>query len=478
VNERYRATILKEVVNANRLAIMCFDEEIHGVSALTTDILAVLAAFSSEFSRPTLKNIQILLIGAILCRGPRRISSILRVMGLASVRNFSKYHRVLSRAEWSGLSLAKILLGLLIKLLPDSWPVLVAVDETLERRKGKKIKAKGLYRDAVRSSQSNVVTSFGLKWEAMMLIVPMPWCKRPWALPFLTVLAPSKKANEKAGRRHKTSLDWTRQMVILVSRWLKRQWVLIGDGAYACMDLAATCIKLQVILISRLRLDAQLYQFPVYEKKKLGRKPIKGPRIKLKELLTDPSQNWQTAIVNWYGGEQHTIEYLTFNCLWYHAGFEPLTLLIVLVKTPNGKNMAEAFFSTNIHLAPTKIIEYFVLRWNIEVTFEETRALLGVETQRQWSDKAIARSTPLLMGLFSFVTLVAFTMHQTKALVSQETASWYNKESDLTFSDLLVIVRRSIWSQKYFSKSEKQLDSDKCFDKTIDALIYQLSLAA
>ena len=121
---------------------------------MTTDILAVLAPFSSEFSRPTWKNIQTLLIGAILCRGARLVSSVLRVMGLSSVRNYSKYHRVLSRAKWDSLILAKILFGLLVELLPDSWPILIAVDETLERRKGKKIKAKGAYRDAVRSSQS------------------------------------------------------------------------------------------------------------------------------------------------------------------------------------------------------------------------------------------------------------------------------------------------------------------------------------
>lgn len=164
--------------------------EIHGVLTLTSDILAVLAPFASEFSRPTWKNIQILLIGAILCRGPRRISSILRVMGLSNIRNFSKYHRVLSRSTWDGLKLAKILLGLLVQLLPASWPILIAVDETLERRRGKKIKAKGLYRDAVRSSLSNVVTSYGLKWQCMALIVALPWCKRPWALPFLTILSP------------------------------------------------------------------------------------------------------------------------------------------------------------------------------------------------------------------------------------------------------------------------------------------------
>lgn len=131
---------------------MCFDQEIHGVSALRTAILTVLTVFSSEFSKPTRKNIQILLYGAILCRGACRVSSALCVMGLASVRNFSKYHRVLSRAEWDCLAFAKILLGLLVNLLPSTWPVIIAVDQTLERRKGKQIKAKGLYRDAVRSS--------------------------------------------------------------------------------------------------------------------------------------------------------------------------------------------------------------------------------------------------------------------------------------------------------------------------------------
>ena len=227
---------------------------------MTTEIISVLAAFASEFTRPTWKNIQTLFIGAILCRGARRITSILRVMDLKEERNFSKYHRVLSRAEWSGLALSKILLGMLIAILPVSWPILIAVDETLERRKGKKIKAKGVYRDAVRSSQSKVITSFGLKWECMTLIVPLPWCSRPWALPFLTVLAPSKKANEKAGRRHKTSIDWTRQMVKIVSRWLKhRAWILLGDGAYACMALAQACVGQGVTLISRLRLDAQLF---------------------------------------------------------------------------------------------------------------------------------------------------------------------------------------------------------------------------
>jgi hypothetical protein len=368
---------------------------------------------------------------------------------------------------------------MLVKLLPESWPILIAVDETLERRRGKKIKAKGIYRDAVRSSQSKVVTCFGLKWECMTLIVPLPWCKRPWALPFLTVLSPSKKANEQAGKRHKTSIDWTQQMVKLVSRCLKRaSWILIGDGAYACMDLAQTCIRMGVTLISRLRLDAQLFEFPEYSPKTLGRRPIKGKRIQLKILLDDPTQDWQSLSVNWYGGEQKTIEYLSFVCLWYHAGKTPTPLRIVLVKTPGGKNIAETFFSTNIENTPAQIITWFILRWNIEVTFEETRAHLGVETQRQWSDKAIQRSTPLLMGLYSILTLIAIKMNETKTMLVQETTSWYNKNGELTFSDIIVAVRRSIWSKRYFSKSQNNDDLVKITEQGTRFLIYQLALAA
>ena len=445
---------------------------------MTPEIISIITVFACEFNRSTWKKMQTLFIGAILCRGARRITSILRVMNLGQERNFSKYHRVLNHASWNGIALSKILLGLLIKLIPQSWPILVAVDETLERRKGKMIKAKGVYRDAVRSSQSHLVTSYGLKWECMTLIVPLPWCRRSWALPFLTVLSPSKKSNEVAGRRHKTSIDWTRQMVMLISRWLnKAAWILVGDGAYACMALAQTCIDRNVTLLSRLRLDAQLFEFPVHLPKKLGRKPVKGKRIELKKLLEDPNQSWVSLDVNWYSGIQKTIECLSFTCLWYHAGEPPVTLRIVLVKTPGGKNSAETFFSTDVTLKPVQIINWFILRWNIEVTFAETRMHLGVETQRQWSDKAIHRTTPLLMALYSLLTLIALEMNKKKALVVAETTSWYDKKGELTFTDIILAVRRSLWSKR-FSKSENDQDSLKIIDQNTKYILDQLVLAA
>ena len=232
-------------------------------------------------------------------------------------------------------------------------------------------------------------------------------------------------------------------------------------------------------LLSRLRLDAQLFEFPeAVPLGKRGRKPVKGKRINLKALLNDSTQTWQSLTFNWYGGEQKKIECLSFICLWYHAGKLPLTVRIVLVKTPNGKNIAETFFSTNVNNSPLQIINWFVLPWNIEVTFEETRSHLGVETQRQWSDNAIQRTTPSLMALYSVLTLIAIKMNKIKPLVVHEITSWYDKKGELTFSDIIVIVRRSIWSKRYFYQSAKNDDIVKFDGEDIDHLLYQLSLAA
>lgn len=421
---------------------------------LPESIITVLGAFVPLFSRPVWCHAQMLLVGAILCRGPHTVTAVLRVMGLGGERRFEKYHRVLSRACWSGLQGAKILLGLLVLLVPRGWPLLMGVDETIERRAGRRIKAKGCYRDAVRSTEKVCVKCFGLKWISMMLIVPLPWSGRCWALPFLTVLAPSKRANEKAQKRHKTTVDWTVQMVKGVARWLgRRAWVLLGDGSYACVGLAWACLGQQVTLVSRLRLDARLYEFPApVAAGRRGPKPKKGKKLPaLKTRLEEAQTEGDRATVAWYGGERKSVRLLTGVCLWHTPGERPLPIRWVLVVDPTGKARSEAFFSTDSNLIPETIVEWFVLRWNVEVTFEEGRRHLGLETQRQWSDKAIARTTPALLGLFSLVCLMAYRLLDVMQLPLQSTA-WYLKQ-EATFSDVLAFVRRAIWAGKYLDKS-------------------------
>ena len=447
--------------------------------ALPISIVAVLQPFAALFTSPTWAHAQVLLIGTLLAQGPRTVTAALRAMGLSGERRFERYHRVLNRGRWSGLRGAQILLGLLVALLPPGLPIVVAVDETLERRFGRRIRAKGVYRDAVRSSRRKVVTSMGLEWIVMALLVPLPWSRRPWALPFLTLLAPSEAANKARGRAHRTTLDWTAVMVRLVGRWLQRRpWILIGDGRYACIELAWQGLIQQATLISRLRLDAQLFAPPApVPSGRRGRKPKKGQRLaKLADRLEQARTQGTEITINWYRGERKVLRILSETALWYTSGATPLPIRWVLVVDPEGHLPAQAFFTTNASMAPAQVIERFVWRWSLEVTFEESRRHLGVETQRQWSDLAIARTTPVLMALFSLVCLMVHRWGEAWATLPRSTA-WYLK-AEATFSDCLALVRRRIWGESYFDSSAQNPDPVLISSQRLERLLDQLAATA
>jgi hypothetical protein len=423
-----------------------------------------LSCFSSLFSRPVWVHAQVLIIGAILCPGPRTISGILRVMGLSQERTYSNYHRVLSRAVWSSRHASERLLKLLLASFLPSGPIVMGIDDTIERRKGSKIRAKGIYRDPVRSSKTQVVKVSGLRWLSVMLLVEIPWAQRVWALPFLSVLAPSVRYHQQQGKRHKALSDWTRQIFKQVRRWTpQRTLFFVGDGSFAVLELLHAANQLnQTFVLSRLRLDAALYErAPERQPRQMGRPRLKGQRLPtLKALLENAQVCWESVrIPCWYGQVEREIEYLSATALWYHTGKPPVPIRWVLVRDPLGKFDPQAFLSTAVELEPTQILMWFRWRWALEVTFEELRTHLGMETQRQWSKLAIERTTPVLMGLFSVVTLVAHQLHEQYLCTVPQTA-WYAK-SVPTFSDALAWVRRSLWSARLFPTSQGGKDMQK-----------------
>ncbi len=445
---------------------------------LPSEIMQILNPFAPAFNSRIWDLVQLLLVGAILTPGKRTVSAVLRTMGLSEEKQFQNYHRVLNRAVWSGLQVSQILLGLLVSALVASGSALIiGADETLERRKGKQIKAKGVFRDAVRSSKNYLVHSYGLRWISMMLIVPVPWSKRRWALPFLTVLAPSEATNQKNGRRHKTSIDWIMQMSRVVYRsYRQRQIVLVTDGGLTAVKLGLHCRRLGIVYVSRLRLDVALYGEPG-ARRKGQRGPIakKGTRQPaLQARLNDPLTEWQRHEIAWYGGEQKVIEFATGSNLWYTQRFDPLPMRWVLVRDPAAKFAATAFLCTDPDADPLQILAWFILRWSLEVTFQEARAHLGVETQRQWSDLAIARTTPALFGLFSLVTLIAFSLAQLHPLPVR-TSAWYAKEQP-TFSDILAFVRHFLWSNIKLNPSSPKttlgLIPDTVLRSLVDTICY------
>ena len=266
------------------------------VATLPVEFATVMLAFADLFSKRTFKCVQLLVVGAILAPGKRTITAILRVMGLSQEKHFQNYHRVLNRAVWSNRAVSQVLLQMLVGVFAPQGPLVMGLDDTIERRRGEKIKAKGIYRDPVRSSHSHFVKASGLRWLAVMLLVEIPWAQRVWALPFLTALAPSERYDQQRGHRHKTLTDWGRQMLLQVRRWLpQRELFVVGDSSFAALELGATVSQMTnpVHMITRLRLDAALYQAaPLRNKGQMGRPRLKGKRLpNLSTIRTYPKPN-------------------------------------------------------------------------------------------------------------------------------------------------------------------------------------------
>jgi hypothetical protein len=415
------------------------------------DILPWLAAFAPAMTAPTLTNALTLLCGTLLAPGRRTVTAALRVLGLET-DNFSKYHRFFSRARWSALLCSRLLLFLLLRsFLPPGAPLVIVVDDTLERRQSRKLPYRGLFRDPVRSTRAQVQFTWGVRWLCFALVVPVPGCRRRWALPFLVLPLLSEKTCERLGKRHKTAVEVTALVVGHLSRWLpEREIRVIGDGSFAALSLAHQCQQAvgPVCLISRLRLDAALHAFPgPRPKSKRGPKPQKGARLpRLQDRLTDPTTPWQTVTLRWYNGEVRTLELVSDVCLWYRPKQRPVPLRWVLVRSPQGDPHpieAGACFCTDPARSAVEVVAAFVLRWNIEVTFAEVRAHLGFETQRHWSRPATGRVVPCLFGVFSLVVLAAKELHPETLPVPQ--SAWYPK-AEPTFADALAAVRRYLWS--------------------------------
>ncbi len=429
------------------------------------EVGAVCAAFASLFTRPSWRRAQALLCGTLLAPANHALTAALRALGLANDPSFQSYHRLLNRVRWSAREAAGILLRLLIAAFAPTGPLILGLDETIERRRGLEIKARAIYRDAARSSRECFQKTSGLRWLSLHLLVPVRWARRVWALPFLTTLCPSARyaTYTHKGRRHKSLLERARALIGQVRRWLPgRALIVVADSGYAAIELLAWCQRLPtpVTLITRLRLDAALYEpVPVRAATQKGRPRCKGRRLPtLAKRLTEPETIWSRVRVRWYGGAWRWLEVASDMAVWYHSGLPPVALRWALIRDPKGGFESQALLSTDPGLPAPQIVSAFVRRWAMEVTFQEARAHLGVESQRQWNDLAIARTTPLRLALFSFITL--FVHQQPAWQASFRQAAWYKKALP-TFSDALAQVRRCLWRQLAFCMSKENIDSRK-----------------
>jgi hypothetical protein len=415
---------------------------------LPPSFVAWLAPFLAAFSRRTRSTTAALATGALLSVGPRTVTNCLRALGLAEHPSFTAFHRVLNRNTWSGLALARTLLHMIVAAFVPTGPIIIGLDHTLERRRGPHIGPAGRFYDASLRADMPKPTSRGLRWLSAMVLVKVPFASRIWALPVLTALTPSKAWSERQGQRHRTVTEWARLLLLTLRRWLpERTIVAVMDGEFAALELLHA-LRPSMVIITRMRKDARLFDLPSNENKP-GRPARKGARQPLLSArIVDPATRWlrvvQSSRTSWRSSGW--IEYAYGTALWHHGGKPIVPILWVLVRYPDARREPEAFLCTDTSASPRDVLDCFNRRWAVETTYEEARAHLGIETQRQWSDPAIFRTTPVLLGLYSVVTLY---VHQNAArlALSPRRAAWYPKPA-ATFADALARLRQHLWFER------------------------------
>lgn len=440
---------------------------------LSPEIIQVLSIFSIAFTEPAFRKAVTLLIGTILAPGRRTVAAALRSVGLSQDPHFTNYHRLLNRDHWSPWHLSRILLDLLVHtfLTPDA-PLVLIIDETLERRRGNRIRFKSWWRDPIRSTGRHLTTVLGLRWVTLAVLVPVPWSQRAWALPFMVVPALSEATSAKLGKSHRSLVAWATLMVHKVHTWQPhRKIILIGDGTYAATDLVAACQSYSppVRLVTRLRHDAKLHAFPK-RRSKFGPIPKKGQRqVSPGQRFQDRKTAWHGLTVPWYGGQTKKVQVSSGISLWAKRGATPVPIRWVLVRCPQDPHFKpEVFCCSDPQVSAKQLLIWVITRWNIEVTFEEVRAHLGFETQREWAVRAIERSTPCLFGLFSLIVVLAKLWYP--KILPVQTTSWYQKP-EATFSDVLAAVRRQFWKSANGDRSDLTGDLQLIPKATLDSLV-------
>jgi hypothetical protein len=439
--------------------------------------LPLLLQLAPVFTQPTFRRSVVLLFAAILTTGRRTTHNLLRTVGVLAPGDSSSYRRVLSEASWSCLRLAAALVRFVVVHFCPNGPLLLCGDDTVDEHRGKKVHGKARHRDAVRSSHSYTTYRYGHKWVVTTLLVRFPWATRPWALPLLVVLYRSAKDNEQRGRAHRTPVELMQLQLRLLLRWLPdRAFVFAGDTGYGSHELAYFAQQQggRLTLVSRFHATANLYEPPPPYTGN-GRPRKKGAKLPNPAACVAATAERRALDVAWYGGGRRAVEVVTGVGHWYKSGRGLVAVRWVYVHDGTGTHRDDYLFSTDIQQTPQEIIETYTGRWNIETTFQEMRAYLGLETTRGWCRKTVLRAAPCLFGLYTVVAVLYAGLRSQG--VPTAGVEWANK-AGTTFSDAITSVRRWLWTDWVFARQGHEQTFAKLPDEFREVLLYALAPAA
>jgi hypothetical protein len=320
----------------------------------------------------------------------------------------------------------------------------------VDGHKGKKVYGKARHRDPVRSTHTYTAWRYGHRWVVLAVLVHLPFARRPWALPVLADLYRSEDDNRRRGRPHRTPAQLLCRLVAVLLRWFPgRRFVLVGDSGYGTHEVARFCLarRERLTLVSKLHPEANLFELPPPYTGK-GRPRVKG------SALPKPSQavaqvRLRRAVVRWYGGGTRLVAVASGTGHWYKVGRGLVPLRWVFVRDREGTHRDEYFYTTDPAMSPESVVGHYAWRWNIETTFQEARAHLGLETTRGWCRRTVLRAAPCLLGLYAVVTLLFMARPEQER---QGSVHWPGK-AVVTFSDALTAVRRWLWAEWVFPQA-------------------------
>lgn len=419
----------------------------------------VLATFRPCFTAPTFQTFTMLAAGLFAQPVARTVCGMLTGAGLARIWHHSRAHRFFSGARWNPRQVGLLLAELIVtQLLGPGAPITVAIDDTLFRRRGKKVHAAGWFHDG--SAAGQIKLGFGNNWVVAAIVVTLPFCSRPVTLPVLAALA------VKGGA---TKPDLARELLDMIAEHFPdRDIHAVGDSAYGCGAFAG--LGYGMTMTTRAKVNAVFYELAPPRTGKRGRPALKGRRIGTPtEIVT--SATWKTVTVSRYGTTS-TVKIAERVCLWYGT-WRTDTVRIILV-TDTGRTTTTsttsgydiALITTDLTATAEQIIARYAARWSIEVMFFDVKNILGVGQARNRTTKAVERTVPF--GLFCHsILIIWYTLHghtHDDAAQRRASAPWFTTKTEPSTLDMLIKLRRQIIATRFMPTTPRPATTQEIMD--------------
>jgi DDE superfamily endonuclease len=441
-------------------------------TVIVASFLSLLQVFSRCFTSPSLQTFQVLASGWVHTLGRHTVTATVRSANAVGWKHISSFHRFFSKARWATDQVGLVVVRLVDALVDKSEPLVVPIDDTLGRHTGKQIAAASMHRDPLLSTGKLVYFHWGHLW--VVAGINLRAFGKTWCLPVLFRLYRGKKRCLAEKRTYRKTTQLAAELIALLAGTLPhRQIMVVGDAAYtnhATMKRRPA----NVTLIGRCRLDAALYRpAPVRRAKQMGRPRVRGARLPSPGALAERTKTrWQRVQVQVYG-ELVRVRVLVIDALWYVAAGSELVRLVVVRDFP-GHDKDDVFVCTDPSLDTKPIIETFSNRWALEVTFQETKGKLGLEDPQNRTERAVERTAPLALWLYTLVVIWYVGVGNRLRVAKTQMLPWYRQKAGPAFSDMLATLRRASWAERLVNPCA----ANPTLRKALAPLLHYLEAAA